>query len=170
MFYDALDPDINKRKQLKIRNRKTFKPFERVYMFPESIVKDMTADLKLLQQKYDQKLTDNVFGSTEVKKKHHNWFNHNLKVIWGDKTTLNNVKPHHFHRFRSTATRIMRNNNDGTITADRINQYFGWGADAKNCAKFYDSTLPIQTTLKLARCMDKFSYPTNTKNISSDKE
>jgi hypothetical protein len=33
------------------------------------------------------------------------------------------------------------------VTTDRINQYFGWGADAKNCAKFYDSTLPEKTTL-----------------------
>lgn len=64
----------------------------------------------------------------------------------------------------------MRNNNDGSLTTDRINQYFGWGADAKNCAKFYDSTLPTETTLKLACFMDKFNYPTGTEDIDSCKE
>lgn len=116
-------------------------------MFPEKLIKDMKADLQYLQSKYQQNITDPVFGSTHVKKKHHNWFNYNVQVIWGNPETVKYVKPHHFHRFRSTATRIMRNNNDGTVTTDRINQYFGWGADAKNCAKFYDSTLPKQTTL-----------------------
>ncbi len=111
-----------------------------------------------------------MFGSTNIKKKHHNWFNHNVQVIWGDSSTVNSVKPHHFHRFRSTATRIMRNNNDGTLTVDRINQYFGWGADAKNCAKFYDSTLPKKTTLALAEFMDKFEYPTVTEDIDRCKE
>ena len=64
----------------------------------------------------------------------------------------------------------MRNNNDGTMTVDRINQYFGWGADAKNCANFYDSTLPEETTLKLAQFMDKFNYPTGTEDIDRCKE
>jgi len=64
----------------------------------------------------------------------------------------------------------MRNNNDGTLTVDRINQYFGWGADAKNCAKFYDSTLPKKTTLALAEFMDKFEYPTVTEDIDRCKE
>jgi hypothetical protein len=53
---------------------------------------------------------------------------------------------------------------------DRINQYFGWGADAKNCAKFYDSTLPKKTTLALAEFMDKFEYPTVTEDIDRCKE
>lgn len=139
-------------------------------MFPEKLIKDMKADLQYLQQKYQQKFTDHVFGSTDVKKKHHNWFNHNVQVIWSNPKTVKYVKPHHFHRFRSTATRIMRNNNDGTVTTDRINQYFGWGADAKNCAKFYDSTLPKQTSLKLAEFMDKFNYPTGTEDIDRCKE
>ena len=64
----------------------------------------------------------------------------------------------------------MRNNNDGSLTTDRINQYFGWGADAKNCAKFYDSTLPTKTTLKLAYFMDKFNYPTGNEDIDRCKE
>jgi len=38
----------------------------------------MLADLKALQKKYKQKTSDFVFGGTNVKKKQHNWFNHNI--------------------------------------------------------------------------------------------
>jgi hypothetical protein len=51
----------------------------------------MKADLQHLQERYKQKLTDPVFGSTHLKKRHHNWFNHNLKVIWGDTSTVKYV-------------------------------------------------------------------------------
>ena len=105
-----------------------------------------------------------------MKKKHHNWFNYNVQVIWGDLSTVKYVKPHHFHRFRSTATRIMKNNNNGTVTTDIINQYFGWGADAKNCAKFYDSTLPVKTTLELAKFMNDYNFPSGTEDIDRCKE
>jgi len=64
----------------------------------------------------------------------------------------------------------MKNNNDGSMTTDRINQYFGWGADAKNCAKFYDSSLPMKTTLELAKFMDNFNFPMNTEDIDRCKE
>ena len=56
------------------------------------------------------------------------------------------------------------------MPSDRINQYFGWGADAKNCAKFYDSSLPIKTSLELAKIMDNFNFPKSCEHIDKCKE
>jgi len=56
------------------------------------------------------------------------------------------------------------------LSIDRINQYFGWSSQAKDASKFYDSTLPLEDSQKIAAFLNEIDYPMKVGDIDKAKE
>jgi len=55
------------------------------------------------------------------------------------------------------------------LSIDRINQYFGWSSQAKDASKFYDSTLPLEDSKKIAVFLNEIDYPVEIGNFDKAK-